>query len=63
MTLLFAGAVSVPLYVEDPSNSFGSLIKKFATISTGGWWLGGTHMIPNENFMGEVRGHPSDVHL
>eukprot|EP00878_Enallax_costatus_P009789 GHUV01010222.1.p1 GENE.GHUV01010222.1~~GHUV01010222.1.p1 ORF type:complete len:181 (+),score=49.42 GHUV01010222.1:69-545(+) len=48
------GAVSVPLYVEDPSNGLSSLIKKMATISTGGWWLGGTHMIPNNNFLAEV---------
>lgn len=49
------GAVSVPLYLEDPSNSVGSLIKKAATVSTGGWWLGGTHMIPNQNFLAEVQ--------
>jgi rhodanese-related sulfurtransferase len=49
------GAVTVPLYVEDPSNSFGSLLKKSATIGTGGWWLGGTHMIPNNDFLAQVR--------
>ncbi|KAF8066281.1 STR11 [Scenedesmus sp. PABB004] len=48
------GAVNVPLYVEDPSNSVGSLLKKSATIGTGGWWLGGTHMIPNNDFMAQV---------
>jgi hypothetical protein len=48
------GAVAVPLYVEDPSNSFGSLLKKSATIGTGGWWLGGTHMIPNNDFLAQV---------
>jgi hypothetical protein len=21
----------------------------------GGWWLGGTHMVPNGNFIGEVQ--------
>lgn len=50
------GAVNVPLYVEDPSNGLGSLMKKAATVSTGGWWLGGTHMIPNNNFLAEVGG-------
>jgi rhodanese-related sulfurtransferase len=49
------GAVTVPLYVEDPSNSFSSLLKKSATIGTGGWWLGGTHMIPNNDFLAQVR--------
>lgn len=48
------GAVNVPLFVEDPSNSVSSLIKKAATIGTGGWWLGGTHMIPYTNFLAEV---------
>jgi hypothetical protein len=48
------GAVTVPLYVEDPSNSFSSLLKKSATIGTGGWWLGGTHMIPNNDFLAQV---------
>jgi hypothetical protein len=49
-------AVVVPLFVEDPDNSFGSLMKKAAAISTGGWWLGGTHMVPNEQFLAKVRG-------
>lgn len=48
-------AVVVPLFVEDPDNSFGSLMKKAAAISTGGWWLGGTHMVPNEQFLAKVR--------
>jgi hypothetical protein len=43
------------LYVEDPSNSFGSLLKKSATVGTGGWWLGSTHMIPNNYFLTQVR--------
>jgi len=44
-------AVNVPLFVEDPSNSFSSFMKKTAAVSTGGWWLGGTHMIPNPDFL------------
>jgi len=49
------GAVAVPLFVADPANDPGTLLKKAATFGTGGWWLGGTHMIPNTNFMQEVR--------
>uniref|UniRef100_A0A383VI29 Rhodanese domain-containing protein n=1 Tax=Tetradesmus obliquus TaxID=3088 RepID=A0A383VI29_TETOB len=56
------GAVAVPLYVEDPSNSIGSLLKKSATIGTGGWWLGGTHMIPNNDFLAQVQAQiPKDT--
>jgi hypothetical protein len=51
------GAVVVPLYVEDPSNGPASLMKKMATIGTGGWWLGGTHMIPNNDFLAQARLH------
>lgn len=57
------GAVTVPLYVEDPSNSFASLLKKSATIGTGGWWLGGTHMIPNDDFLAQVRAEPRTTAL
>lgn len=47
-------AVNVPLFVEDTSNSFGSFMKKTAAVSTGGWWLGGTHMVPNDQFLSAV---------
>jgi len=50
-----AGAVAVPLFVPDPDNDAGALLKKFATFGTGGWWLGGTHMIPNQDFLQQVR--------
>jgi hypothetical protein len=43
------------LYAETSSNSFGSLLKKSATIGTGGWRLGGTHMILNNDFLAQVR--------
>lgn len=49
------GAVNVPLFVEDPSTSFSTAMKKFAAVSTGGWWLGGTHMIPNNDFLAQVQ--------
>jgi rhodanese-related sulfurtransferase len=48
-------AVNVPLFVEDPETSFGSLMKKAAAVSTGGWWLGGTHMVPNDQFLAKVQ--------
>jgi len=48
-------AVNVPIFVEDESSSFGSLMKKAAAVSTGGWWLGGTHMVPNDKFLPEVQ--------
>jgi rhodanese-related sulfurtransferase len=51
-----AGAVAVPLFVADPANDPGTLLKKAATFGTGGWWLGGSHMIPNQNFLQEVDG-------
>lgn len=56
------GAVDVPLFCEDPSNSIGSLMKKAATIGTGGWWLGGSHMIPNTEFLAQVQARvPKDT--
>jgi hypothetical protein len=49
-------AVNVPLFVEDTSSGFGSFMKKTAAVSTGGWWLGGTHMVPNDQFLAAVSG-------
>jgi rhodanese-related sulfurtransferase len=49
-----AGAVEVPLFVPETRSDPASLLKRFSTWSTGGWWLGGTHMIPNPTFMQEV---------
>jgi rhodanese-related sulfurtransferase len=48
-------AVEIPLFVPDPAMSVSSLIKKSTAFGMGGWWLGGTHMIPNENFAAEVQ--------
>jgi rhodanese-related sulfurtransferase len=47
-------AVHAPLFLEDPSNSLDTLIKKAAALSMGGWWLGGTHYIPNPDFLSQV---------
>ncbi|GAX84674.1 hypothetical protein CEUSTIGMA_g12095.t1 [Chlamydomonas eustigma] len=49
------GAVHVPLFVEDPDNSLGGLLKKWAFLGTGGFWLGGSHMMPNTQFMQQVQ--------
>ncbi|KAG2427253.1 hypothetical protein HXX76_012449 [Chlamydomonas incerta] len=49
------GAVEVPLFVEDEEVSLGSFIKRASAFGMGGWWLGGSHMVPNPNFMGEVQ--------
>lgn len=48
------GAVEVPLFVEDTSVDLASFIKRSSAFGMGGWWLGGTHMMPNPNFMAEV---------
>lgn len=48
-------AVEIPLFVPDPDTTVSGLIKKSTAFGMGGWWLGGTHMIPNENFAAEVQ--------
>ena len=48
-------AVEVPLFVPDEELSISTLIKKSTAFGMGGWWLGGTHMIPNNNFAAEVQ--------
>lgn len=56
------GAVHVPVFVEDKEASIGTLIKKATAFGMGGWWLGGTHMVPNPQFMGEVQAQiPKDA--
>lgn len=49
------GSVEVPLFYPDPDNSPGGLVKKSTAFGMGGWWLGGTHMVPNAKFMQEVQ--------
>lgn len=49
------GAVAVPLYLPETRNDPASLLKRASTWGTGGWWLGGTHMVPNTAFLDEVR--------
>ena len=48
-------AVEVPLFYPDSSLDPGSLLKQMSAFGMGGWWLGGTHMVPNERFLSEVQ--------
>lgn len=48
-------AVEVPLFYPDSSLDPSSLLKQMSAFGLGGWWLGGTHMVPNDNFMAEVQ--------
>ncbi|GLI64452.1 hypothetical protein VaNZ11_007724 [Volvox africanus] len=49
------GAVEVPLFLEDDSMSLSSIVKRLSAFGMGGWWLGGTHMVPNPKFLEEVQ--------
>ncbi|CAD7695735.1 unnamed protein product [Ostreobium quekettii] len=48
-------SVTVPLFVPDKDMSLPSLMKQMSAFGMGGWWLGTTHMVPNERFISEVR--------
>lgn len=48
-------ALEVPMYVPDEDQGISTLIKKATAFGMGGWWLGGTHMKPNEKFLSEVQ--------
>ena len=48
-------AVEVPLFVPDTSMDPSSLLKQMSAFGMGGWWLGGTHMKPNEAFLADVQ--------
>lgn len=48
-------AVEIPLFIADESASISTLIKKSTAFGMGGWWLGGTHMIPNPDFLASVQ--------
>ncbi len=47
-------AVEIPLFVVDDEASISNLIKQATALGMGGWWLGGSHMKPNPNFLNEV---------
>lgn len=38
----------------EESNDIQSLMKKSSAFGMGGWWLGGSHMKPNENFLRDL---------
>eukprot|EP01026_Neomeris_dumetosa_P073398 TRINITY_DN7549_c0_g1_i1.p2 TRINITY_DN7549_c0_g1~~TRINITY_DN7549_c0_g1_i1.p2 ORF type:complete len:271 (-),score=45.39 TRINITY_DN7549_c0_g1_i1:112-924(-) len=56
------GAVKVPLFVPDTGLDPASLLKQMSAFGMGGWWLGGTHMEPNNNFLADVQSRlPKDA--
>lgn len=48
------GSVEVPVFIPDTEITPGSLIKQMSAFGMGGWWLGGTHMVPYNNFLPDV---------
>lgn len=48
-------SVEVPLFYPDTSLDPSSLLKQMSAFGMGGWWLGGTHMVPNESFISDVQ--------
>lgn len=48
-------SLEIPLFIADESSSISTLIKKSTAFGMGGWWLGGTHMIPNPEFLAAVQ--------
>jgi hypothetical protein len=49
------GATTVPLFL--PDNMFGnpmSFLNGWMFNGMGGWWLGGSHMVVNPNFVKDV---------
>ena len=40
--------------MEEESNDIQSLMKKSSAFGMGGWWLGGSHMKPNDNFLRDL---------
>jgi len=48
------GSVHVPLFMVDDDMSVSGLLKQMSAFGMGGWWLGGQHMKPNDQFMPEV---------
>lgn len=49
------GAVEVPIYIPETKWSVINLLKQASNFGLGGWWLGGSHMIPNGSFLSEVQ--------
>ena len=49
------GAVEVPIYIPETKWGVMNLLKQASNFGLGGWWLGGSHMIPNGGFLSEVQ--------
>jgi hypothetical protein len=49
------GAVEVPIYIPETQWTPLNVLKQLSNFGLGGWWLGGSHMIPNERFLAEVQ--------
>ena len=49
------GAIEVPIYIPETRWGMVNTLKQASNFGLGGWWLGGSHMIPNERFLGEVQ--------
>lgn len=58
-------SVEVPLFTPDTRMDPSSLLKQMSAFGMGGWWLGGTHMIPNARFIADVQAkvcYPANCH-
>lgn len=54
----------MPIFVVEEKNNIESLLKKSSSFGMGGWWLGGTHMKPNTDFLREVEKQvPKDANV
>lgn len=63
-TAAIENAVEVPIFLPDTSLNPGSLLKQMSAFGMGGWWMGGTHMEPNKNFLQDVlKKIPKDAKL
>ncbi|KAK9905450.1 hypothetical protein WJX75_000141 [Coccomyxa subellipsoidea] len=49
------GSIEIPIYIPETEWSVVNLLKQASNFGLGGWWLGGSHMIPNQQFLREVQ--------
>ena len=49
------GSIEIPIYIPETEWSVVNLLKQASNFGLGGWWLGGSHMIPNPQFLREVQ--------
>mmetsp|Transcript_34751 Transcript_34751/g.103091 ORF Transcript_34751/g.103091 Transcript_34751/m.103091 type:complete len:275 (-) Transcript_34751:317-1141(-) len=59
------GSVQVPLFVEDNGTGLNSIMGRSMYFgSAGGWWSGGTHLVPNPDFLAQVQAQiPKDAKI